>query len=203
MATIGYMRVSTHQQKFDSQQKALEKYGVDQLFKEYESGRKSTRPQLNAALATLKPGDTFVIFKLDRLARGTQQLLRLLENFEQNNIKFVSIQNNIDTSTPMGRFFFTVMSAFAEMEAELIRERVLAGLEAARDNGKSLGRPTKTAEVQNAVAMYQESSLPVSEIARICDISVPSIYYHLNKQKIPRKTQLAKKNAGNKKNSQS
>lgn len=203
MATIGYMRVSTHQQKFDSQQKALEKYGVDQLFKEYESGRKSTRPQLNAALAALKPGDTFVIFKLDRLARGTQQLLRLLENFEQNNIKFVSIQNNIDTSTPMGRFFFTVMSAFAEMEAELIRERVLAGLEAARDNGKSLGRPTKTAEVQNAVAMYQESSLPVAEIARICDISVPSIYYHLNKQKIPRKTQLAKKNAGNKKNSQS
>ena len=189
MTTIGYMRVSTHQQKFDSQQKALEAYGVDCLFKEYESGRKATRTELTKALAALKPGDTFVIFKLDRLARGTQQLLRILEDFEKREINFVSIQNNIDTSTPMGRFFFTIMSAFAEMEAELIRERVMAGLDAARENGKSLGRPTRTTEVNQALKMYQETNLPVAEISRLCDISVPSIYYHLKKQDVPRKTQ--------------
>lgn len=132
MAVIGYMRVSTHLQKFDSQQQALDDYGVDMIFKEYESGRKSFRNELNKALDILEPGDTFVIFKLDRLARGTKQLLVLLERFNELNINFVSIENNIDTSTPMGRFFFTIMGAFAEMEAELIRERVLAGLNAAK-----------------------------------------------------------------------
>ncbi len=188
MATIGYMRVSTQHQKFDSQQKALDAYGVDQMYKEYESGRKEKRSELSKALATLQPGDTFVIFKLDRLARGTKQLLHILEDFESRNIKFVSIQNNIDTSTPMGRFFFTIMSAFAEMEAELIRERVMAGLEAARENGTSLGRPTRTKQVSDALKMYQESTKTVAEISRLCDISVPSIYYHLDKQNIPRKT---------------
>ncbi|WP_314060949.1 recombinase family protein [uncultured Vagococcus sp.] len=188
MTTIGYMRVSTHQQKFDSQQKALEEYGVDQLFSEYESGRKTTRVELEKALDALKPGDTFVIFKLDRLARGTQQLLRLLEDFEKRDINFVSIQNNIDTSTAMGRFFFTVMSAFAEMEAELIRERVMAGLDAARENGKILGRPIREKEVQHALKLYQETSMTVAEISKASNVSVPTIYYHLNKQQVPRKT---------------
>lgn len=188
MTTIGYMRVSTHQQKFDSQQKALEEYGVDQLFSEYESGRKTTRVELEKALDALKPGDTFVIFKLDRLARGTQQLLRLLEDFEKRDINFVSIQNNINTSTAMGRFFFTVMSAFAEMEAELIRERVMAGLDAARENGKILGRPIREKEVQHALKLYQETSMTVAEISKASNVSVPTIYYHLNKQQVPRKT---------------
>ena len=192
MATIGYMRVSTQQQKFDSQQRALEAYGVDQMFKEYESGRKEKRSELSKALAALEPGDTFVIFKLDRLARGTKQLLHVLEDFEKRDIKFVSIQNNIDTSTPMGRFFFTIMSAFAEMEAELIRERVMAGLEAARENGTSLGRPTRTKQVNEALKMYQETNKTVAEISRLCDISVPSIYYHLDKQNVPRKTDRKK-----------
>lgn len=188
IATIGYMRVSTHQQKFDSQQKALEEYGVDILFKEYESGRKVVRVELDKALKALKPGDTFVIFKLDRLARGTQQLLHLLEDFEKRDINFVSIQNNIDTSTAMGRFFFTVMSAFAEMEAELIRERVMAGLDAARENGKILGRPTRQKEVQHALRLYQETTMTVAEISKVCDVSVANLYYHLNKENVPRKT---------------
>lgn len=190
------MRVSTQQQKFDSQQTALEKYGVDYIFKEHESGRKQTRTELDRALAVLEPGDTFVIFKLDRLARGTKQLLHLLEEFEQREIHFVSLQNNIDTSTPMGRFFFTIMSAFSEMEAELIRDRVLAGLESAKENGKTLGRPTKTKEINLALKMYQETSLPVAEIARMAKISVPNLYYHLNKENVPRKRKN-KKTASN------
>lgn len=190
--TIGYMRVSTQHQKFDSQQTALEKYGVDYIFKEHESGRKATRSELDKALASLEPGDTFVIFKLDRLARGTKQLLHLLEEFEQRSIHFVSLQNNIDTSTPMGRFFFTIMSAFSEMEAELIRDRVLAGLESAKENGKTLGRPTKTKEINLALKMYQETSLPVAEIARMAKISVPNLYYHLNKENVPRERKVKK-----------
>lgn len=184
MATIGYMRVSTQHQKFDSQQRALENYGVDVIFKEYESGTKKTRSELNNALASLKPGDTFVIFKLDRLSRGTKQLLNLLEEFQLKNINFVSIQNNIDTSTAMGRFFFTVMGAFAEMEAELIRERVIAGLIAAKENGQQLGRPPRTKEVAKALDLYANSKLSVPEIAKKCDLSVPTVYNHIRKQKL-------------------
>lgn len=190
MTTIGYMRVSTQHQKFDSQKKALEKYGVDFIFQEYESGRKQERSQLNEALNKLKPGDTFVIYKLDRLARNTKQLLQLSEFFEQQQIHFVSIDNNIDTSTPMGRFFFTVMGAFAEMEAELIRERVIAGLDAARENGKTLGRPSRTKAVTKALKLYQETDLPVSLIARKCRLSIPTVYNHLHKQGIPKRRKL-------------
>lgn len=187
MTVIGYMRVSTQQQKFDSQQQALERYGVDCIYKERESGRKTSRSELNKALKRLKPGDTLVIFKLDRLSRGTKQLLSLLEEFDRKNIHFVSIQNNIDTSTAMGRFFFTIMGAFAEMEAELIRERVMAGLEAARENGKQLGRPPLTKEVQEALQLYTTSELSVPEIAKRCNISVPTVYNHIRKQKLLKK----------------
>ncbi|MGX7244475.1 recombinase family protein [Enterococcus quebecensis] len=187
MAIIGYMRVSTHQQKFDSQQKALEKYGVDLIYKECESGRKTSRSELNKVLTLLQPGDTLVIFKLDRLSRGTKQLLNLLEEFDRRNIHFVSIQNNIDTTTPMGRFFFTVMGAFAEMEAELIRERVIAGLEAARENGKQLGRPPRTKEVKKALELYTGSNLSVPEIAKKCNLSVPTVYNHIKKHNLLRK----------------
>ncbi|WP_314062327.1 recombinase family protein [uncultured Vagococcus sp.] len=192
MTTIGYMRVSTLHQKFDSQKKALDRYGVDLIFQEYESGRKQERTQLNEALKKLKPGDTFVIYKLDRLARNTKQLLQLADFFESQQINFVSIENNIDTSTAMGRFFFTVMGAFAEMEAELIRERVMAGLEAARDNGKTLGRPSRTKAVTKAMKLYQETELPVSLIARRCRLSIPTVYNHLQKQGIPKRRDVKK-----------
>jgi len=99
------MRVSTHQQKFGSQEVALSNYGVNIIFKEKESGRKDNRVVLTHVLNKLQPGDTLVIFKLDRLARSTKQLLNILEDFQKNGIQFVSIQNNIDTSTPMGKFF--------------------------------------------------------------------------------------------------
>ncbi|MBO0439997.1 recombinase family protein [Candidatus Enterococcus ikei] len=186
MTVIGYMRVSTHYQKFDSQQQALEEYGVDIIFKEHESGRKVYRNELNKALDILKPGDTFVIFKLDRLARGTKQLLMLLEKFNDQNINFVSIENNIDTSTPMGRFFFTIMGAFAEMEAELIRERVLAGLSAAKKNGVILGRPPLVNEVNQAIYLYHNTDIPIDEISKRCGISISTIYHHLRKDGIYR-----------------
>lgn len=193
MAIIGYMRVSTHQQKFDSQLQALKHYGVDKIYKERESGRNPARSILAKVLEKLKSGDTLVIFKLDRLARGTRQLLALLEEFDRRNINFVSIQNNIDTSTPMGRFFFTIMSAFSEMEAELIRERVLAGLDAARENGKQLGRPPRTDEVNHALDLYVNSDLSVSEIAERCNISVPTVYNHIRKRNLSRPSHIKAK----------
>lgn len=186
MAVIGYMRVSTQHQKFDSQYQALLEYGVDKIYKEYESGRKVVRKELNRALNALNPGDTFVIFKLDRLARGTKQLLILLEEFEKKNIQFVSIQNNIDTNTAMGKFFFTIMGAFAEMEAELIRERVISGLTAAKKKGVVLGRPPLGHQVDKAIELYHETDIPTEKIAKSCGVSTSTIYHYLKKDGIYR-----------------
>lgn len=193
MAKIGYMRVSTCQQKFDSQEKALKEFGVDRLFKEYGSGKNINRSELNKALASLSPGDTFVIFKLDRLSRTTRQLLFLIEEFENRNIQFVSIQNHIDTSTPMGKFFFTIMGGFAEMEASLIRERVLAGIEAAREKGVTLGRPRQVKNALKAVDLYQTTNMPVKEIAEKCHISIPTLYKYLRELNILKRTHSSTK----------
>ncbi|MBO0474274.1 hypothetical protein IGL98_000756 [Enterococcus sp. DIV0840] len=198
MTVIGYMRVSTHYQKFDSQQQALKDYGVDIIFKEYESGRKCFRNELNKALTTLESGDTFVIFKLDRLARGTKQLLGLLEEFDRRNIHFVSIENNIDTSTPMGRFFFTIMGAFAEMEAELIRERVLAGLSAAKKNGVILGRPPLVNQVNEALELYHNTTMSTEDISKRCGIATSTIYHHLRKAGVYRTKKTADLSASDK-----
>lgn len=105
MKTIGYARVSTVHQQLDSQLNALKQYGCTKIYTEFDSGRNIQRRELSNALNALEPGDTFVIFKLDRLSRGTKHLLGLMEDFNDRNINFISIQNNIDTSTSMGQIF--------------------------------------------------------------------------------------------------
>lgn len=179
---IGYARISTPHQKFDSQLQALNHFGCDFIYRECVSGRNIQRNELNQALKKLSPGDTFVIYKLDRLSRGTKHLLSLMEEFNQRNINFISIQNSIDTSTSMGKFFFTIMSAFAEMEADLIRERVLSGLETAKENGVKLGRPKKMVDVDKIVTLYTADHKTVTEIAKIMNLSRPTIYKYLKEQ---------------------
>lgn len=186
MKTIGYMRISTSHQKFDSQISALNKFGVDKIFKEQESGRKETRTELDKAIHYLEQGDTLVVFKLDRLARNTKNLLQLMDLFEKKNINFVSIENNIDTSTPMGKFFFTIMGAFSEMEADLIRERIIAGLDAAKKKDITLGRPILKKQINHALALYQYTDLPISKIAKQCKISVRTVYNHVKKNNLSR-----------------
>ncbi|MBP1044243.1 recombinase family protein [Vagococcus sp. BWB3-3] len=185
MATYGYARISTTHQKFDSQEEALKAYGVDTIYTEQESGLKEDRPVLNQLLKVLQPGDTLVIFKLDRLARGMQHLLTLIDSFTKQHINFVSIENHIDTQTPTGRLLFTIMGAFAEMEATLIRERVLAGISAARKNGVKLGRPSPTQKIDQAIKQYIETENTVLDIVADCQISVPTLYKHLRQRQIP------------------
>lgn len=185
MAIIGYARVSTAHQKLDSQLDALNEYGVDKIYQEYDSGRNKNRVVLEELLAQLKSGDTLVIFKLDRLARGTQHLLKLLEDFEERQINFVSIQNHIDTTTPMGKLIFTIMGAFAEMEAALIRERVLAGLKTARSKGVKLGRPSITNQIDEAIELYMDTDLTTQEIVAQSGVSVATLYRHINKRQLP------------------
>ncbi|ANZ99305.1 resolvase [Carnobacterium divergens] len=190
MKTIGYARISTSHQQLDAQINALTKYGCDKIFTEQESGRKTKRRQLDKAIASLEKGDTFVIFKLDRLSRGTKHLLSLMEFFNEAEINFVSIQNNIDTSTSMGKFFFTIMSAFAEMEAELIRERVLSGLEAAKEKGITLGRPIENKNLKTVIDQYMNTDLSITEIAKLNQISRPTVYNYLKRENIPKRSKI-------------
>lgn len=185
MKTIGYARVSTIHQQLDSQLNALSNYGCTKIFTEFDSGRNTHRRELKRALDSLESGDTFVIFKLDRLSRGTKHLLCLMEDFNDRGINFISIQNNIDTSTSMGKFFFTIMSAFAEMEADLIRERVLSGLEAAKANGKTLGRPLENKFIDEVIYDYLNTTKSVVDIAKKYNISRPTVYKYLERKKIP------------------
>ncbi|HFP6581203.1 TPA: recombinase family protein [Enterococcus faecalis] len=187
MKIIGYARISTNHQQLDSQILALEKYGCSKIYTETDSGRNKKRSVLQAALNDLNEGDTFVIYKLDRLSRGTKHLLTLMEEFEKKGINFISLENNIDTSTSMGKFFFTIMSAFAEMEADLIRERVLSGVAAARAKGKTLGRPAQNKNMETVIKQYTETNMSVSEIAEKNDISRPTVYRYLKINKIPRR----------------
>lgn len=178
MTIIGYARVSTTFQKFDSQLSVLRSYGCDKIFYETESGTKKQRVELDRAIKTLKPGDVFVVYRLDRLSRGTKHLLDLIESFEQQEINFVSVKDNIDTTTPMGKFFFTIMGAFAEMEAALIRERIIAGLHASKERGTSLGRPTNDKQREQVIKLAA-TGLTAPQIIRETNIPKSTVYRYL------------------------
>ncbi len=138
---FGYARVSTQEQSLDVQIEKLTAFGCDEILQEKVSGAKEERKELNRLLDKLRPGDTVCVVRLDRLGRRMMQLVKLINSFKTNGINFVSLENNIDTSTPMGMLIFNVMAAFAEMERELIKERTLAGVKSAALRGKRGGRP--------------------------------------------------------------
>ncbi len=146
---IGYIRVSTNDQNTDLQRNALNCAGCELIFEDKISGTKSARPGLKKLLRTLSEGDTLVVWKLDRLGRSMKHLITLIEELREKGVNFRSLTDSIDTSTPMGRFFFHVMGALAEMERELIVERTLAGLAAAREQGRIGGRRPKLTKEQH------------------------------------------------------
>ncbi|MDC9594181.1 recombinase family protein [Xenorhabdus sp. IM139775] len=180
MAKIGYIRVSTNDQNSDLQRNALVGANCEQIFEDKISGKTANRPGLTQALDNLKPGDTLVVWKLDRLGRSVKNLIALNERLTHANVHFHSLTDSIDTSTPMGRFFFYVMSALAEMERELIIERTNAGLAAARSQGRIGGRPVALSEenFQCACQLLSEGKTR-REIADIFSVSLSTIYKYL------------------------
>ncbi len=145
---IGYARVSTEDQNLDLQRKALTKAGCKKLFDDKASGTRTSRPGLDLAMATLREGDTLVVWKLDRLGRSVKNLVDLVGELHRQGVQFKSLTDSIDTGTPSGRFFFHVMASLAQMERELIVERTCAGLEAARRLGRTGGRKRRMTEKQ-------------------------------------------------------
>ena len=143
MALIGYGRVSKQEQHLELQLDKLREKGCSKIFTDKISGAKFEREQLNAALAYLRQGDTLVVWKLDRLGRSLRHLIDTVMELQKRGIGFISLTENIDTTSPGGKLIFHFMGALAEFERDLIRERTMAGLEAARARGKKGGRKRK------------------------------------------------------------
>lgn len=142
---VGYMRVSSDSDRQSTalQRDALIDAGIDarHLFEDKASGARDDRPGLKACLAFLKPGDTLVVWKLDRLGRSLPHLLDIVTGLRNGNVAFRSLTEGMDTNTPHGELLFHIFGALAQYERALTRERVQAGLAAARRRGRNGGRP--------------------------------------------------------------
>ena len=181
---IGYARVSTQDQNLALQLDALKSAGCELVFEEKISGKKKERPELVKMLGTLRKGDILIVWKLDRLGRSLKDLIEIIGSFNEKGIKFKSIQDSIDTNTPTGRFTFNIFASLAEFEREIIRERTMAGLQAARARGRAGGRPkglSKEAKskVRAVVALYNNKQKTMQEIAQDLGISRATCYRYL------------------------
>jgi len=178
---IGYARVSTQDQNLQMQLDALQNAGCFEIFEEKVSGTKKDRPALNEMLKMLREGDKVVVYKLDRISRSTKHLIELADFFDSKGVEFVSIQDNIDTSTPMGRFFFRVIASIAELERDILSERTKGGLASARARGRSGGRPkVDSKKLQLALKMYRSKQHSISEIVSATGISQSTLYRNID-----------------------
>lgn len=178
---IGYARVSTQDQTPQLQLDALKVAGCERSFVEKASGAQRDRPELQAALGYMRPGDTLVVWKLDRLARSLKQLIETVESLENKKMGFRSLTESIDTTTPGGRLTFHLFAALAEFERSIIKERTMAGLAAARSRGRKGGRPPSlnAKDIAAAKALLSDPGITVEEVAKRLKVSPATLYRHL------------------------
>jgi len=138
--TIGYIRVSTQKQNLDVQRESIQKYGVDKLYEEKDSGRNTNRPILNEVIDYLREGDTLVIYDLSRLGRTVHQVMKLVEYFFEHKIGFISLKESIDITTPIGKAMVSIIASFNQMQVDIQHEKIKEGISNARSHGKQLGR---------------------------------------------------------------
>lgn len=181
---IGYARVSTKEQSLNLQQDALQNEGCEKIYSERVSGKNANRPELQSMLGQIRRGDMIVVWKLDRLGRSLRDLVNLISKFQELEVGFKSLQDNIDTTTPTGKLTFHLFAALAEFERDIISSRTKAGLEAARARGRKGGRPkglSKKAQdkARLAESLYSEKERSISEICDHLHISKPTLYRYL------------------------
>jgi len=180
---VGYARVSTTGQNLQMQMDALQEFGCFEIFEEKETGSKKDRPALNEMLKMLRPGDRVVVYKLDRISRSTKHLIELSDYFAEKEVEFVSIKDNIDTSTSMGKFFFRMMASIAELEKDIISERTRSGLASARARGRKGGRPKKNKKkIETALKMYFSKEHSIKEIVESTGVSQATLYRRLKEE---------------------
>src|SRR5271165_4972179 len=178
---IGYARVSTSDQTLALQLDALTKAGCAKIFTDTASGAQTERPGLNQALSYVRPGDTLVVWRLDRLGRSLKDLIERITELQSRNIGFKSLTEAIDTTTSGGKLIFHIFGALAEFERELIRERTQAGLSAARARGRTGGRPKALSgqKVVMAQKLYRDKSNSIGEICKTLNIARATLYRYV------------------------
>jgi DNA invertase Pin-like site-specific DNA recombinase len=178
---VGYARVSTSDQRLDLQRDGLLQSGCTKIFAEVARGATAERTALNAALEYVRPDDTLVVWRLDRLGRSLRHLIHVVNMLHERGVGFQSLVEAIDTTTPTGQFFLHVTGAFAELERNLIRERTMAGLASARQRGHYGGRPKAIAPDTFAMALqlYEARTTSVQHICRRLGMARRSFYRYL------------------------
>lgn len=182
---IGYARVSTGEQDVNLQLDALKKAGCDEanIFVDKASGARSSRPGIDACIVALQPGDTLVVWRLDRLGRSMPHLVTLVEELLGKKIGFRSLCDGaIDTTTASGELMFNIFSALAQFERRLIQERTRAGLLAARSRGRKGGRKTIRPDdprVKTVKRMHKDHGMSIDQICKTLKISRPTFYRYL------------------------
>ena len=183
---IGYARVSTQDQNLDRQLDNLRAAGCERIFNEKMTGTKSDRPELKTMLLTLRAGDVLVIDSFSRLSRSTKDLLELVEKLTGLGVHLVSLKENLDTTTATGKLMLTMLSALSQFERDLIAERTVDGLKAARARGRSGGRPSVGTDKdrKQALAMYHSNVMSNREISERFGISQSTLSRWIRSEKL-------------------
>jgi DNA invertase Pin-like site-specific DNA recombinase len=178
---LGYARVSTDQQDHALQLDALGAAGCDKVFVETGSGTRTDRPELARVIEQVRQDDVLVVWRLDRLARSLRHLIDIADDLNRRGVALKSITENIDTTTPSGRFMFNILGALSSMEREIIVERTRAGLVAAAARGRRGGRPAALDEskIRAAKAMLASGNLSAIEVAEQLGCAPSTLYRHL------------------------
>lgn len=186
---FGYARVSTADQKLSTQVDLLKDHGCDKIFTDVASGVREDRQGLKEMLSFLRPGDTILVYKTDRIFRSLKNMIDLIELFNKKEVKFKSItEPAFDTTTANGKFLIQIFGAVAEFERNLISERTKAGLEGARRRNKFLGRPKGASKeslekYQYVKHLYENKNMPIDKACKQAGISKTTFYRIDNQQK--------------------
>lgn len=189
---IAYARVSTDAQELARQLDALEKVGYDKLIQEKYTGTKKDREGLNNLMDVAREGDSVIVESISRLGRKTLDILTTIEELTNRGITFISLKENMDTTTPTGKAMLGMMAVIAQLERDLIVQRTKEGLASAKKRGVKLGRPAMNEEkVKDALKMYDSGDYTIKEILGITGLSQGKLYKEIHK----RDAELAEKGA--------
>ena len=196
---IGYMRVSTGEQNLDLQRDALERAGCERIYDDICSGRATERPGLVKALDVARDGDALAVWKLDRIGRSLAHVVSLVSDLQKRGVGLKVLTGDVDTTTTTGRLVFGIFATLAEFERDLIHERTMAGLAAARARGRAGGRPrvmTKQ-KLKAAMAMMADRDNAARDIAAQLGVSLSTLYAYVDAKGQPRgqATELLKNRA--------
>ena len=175
---LAYARVSTDDQNLNLQLDALKANGCETIYQEHASGKNTARPELESCLKALRSGDTLTVWRLDRLGRSLVDLVHIVNDLEARGVGFVSLTEQVNTTSPSGKLVFHVFAALAEFERNLIRERTKAGLASARARGRSGGRPPKLTgkDLAMAKSLMADRTTDVTEIAKRFGVNRSTLY---------------------------